>query len=119
MRRELSHLTMALTWFSTKAVDELADSIIAEIIERFPSGSVDLSNKKAAERAMRTLERMYSSIGAFAIEHRPNLYQKARFGNRIKWGLKDARYPEPFIEIVTHEFVKQLTLTAAARKRGG
>lgn len=108
---------MALNWFSTKAVDEFADSIIVEIIERFPSGSVDLSTKKSAERAMRTLERMYSSITAFAVQRRPNLYQKARFGNRIKWALKDARYPDPFIDIVTHEFVKQLTLTAAQRKR--
>ena len=110
---------MALTWFSTKAVDEFADSIVAEIIERFPSGSVDLSTKKAADRAMRTLERMYSSISAFAAQRRPNLYQKARFGNRIKWALKDARYPDAFIDIVTHEFVKQLTLTASSRKPGG
>ena len=106
---------MALTWFSTKAVDELADSLIAELFQRFPSGSVDLSTKKAADRSLRTLERMYSSISAFALKRRPNLYQKARFGNRIKWALKDAGYPEPFIEIVTTEFVKQLTITARAK----
>jgi hypothetical protein len=111
---------MALTWFSTKAVDEFADSIVADVLERFPRGSVDLSTRKAAERAMRTLERMYSSISAFGIQNRPNLYQKARFGNRIKWALKDADYPDPFIEIVTTEFVKQLTITASARgKRAG
>ena len=109
---------MALTWFSTKAVDEFADTIVAELFERFPRGSVDLSTKKAAERAMRTLERMYSSIAAFAVQRRPNLYQKARFGNRIKWALKDADYPEPFIEIVTTEFVKQLTLTARSKRTG-
>jgi len=45
------------------------------------------------------------------------MYQKARFGNRIKWALKDAGYPGPFIDVVTHEFVKQLTLSTSRRAR--
>ena len=51
------------------------------------------------------------------MRRRPNLYQKARFGNRIKWALKDAGYPEPFIDVTTHAFLKQFALSASARKR--
>jgi hypothetical protein len=58
---------------------------------------------------------MLTGHRAFALKRRPNLYQKARFGNRIKWALKDAGYPGDFIEIVTTEFVKQLTITARAK----
>jgi hypothetical protein len=104
-----------LRWFSTKEVDQLADAIVTEVLERFPEGAVDLSSKKSAERAMKTLERMYSSITQFAARQRPNLYQKARFGNRIRWGLKDAGYPDGFVAIVTHEFVRQLTVSGSAR----
>ncbi len=104
-------------WFSTKDVDQFADVIVSQVLERFPDGEVDLSSKKSAERAMKTLERMYSSIAEFAARQRPNLYQKARFGNRIRWALKDAGYAEGFVAIVTHEFVKQLTFSASARRR--
>jgi nucleoside diphosphate kinase len=104
-------------WFSTKEVDQLADSIVGEVLERFPQSGVDVSTKKAAEKAMKTLERMYSSISEFAVRQRPNLYQKARFGNRIKWALKDAGYSDAFIDIVTHEFLKQLALSSARPKR--
>ena len=108
---------MLLGWFATKDVDALADSIVAELLNRFPQSGVDVSTRKSAERAMKTLEKMFSSISAFAVEHRPNLYQKARFGNRIKWGLKDAGYPEPFIDVVTHEFLKQLALSTSSRQK--
>jgi hypothetical protein len=106
-----------VNWFSTKDVDALADSIIAELRERFPQGGSDLSTRKSAEKAMKALERMAGDVTRFAAQHRPNMYQKARFGNRIKWALKDAGYPVPFIDVVTHEFVKQLTLSASRHGR--
>jgi hypothetical protein len=52
-------------------------------------------------------------ISQFAAEHRPNLYQKACFGNRVKWALKEAGYPAPFVEVATYEFITQMTLPAA------
>jgi hypothetical protein len=85
-------------------------------VKRFPQAGVDVSTRKSAERAMKNLEKMYSSVTAFAVQHRPNLYQKARFGNRMKWALKDAGYSDAFVDLVTHEFVKHLTLSATRRK---
>lgn len=104
-------------WFATKEVDQFADSVVSELMARFPKAGVDVSTRKSAERAMKTLEKMFSSISAFGTQRRPNLYQKARFGNRIKWALKDAGYPEPFIDVVTHEFLKQLALSASTRQK--
>jgi len=93
------------------------DSIVAELRERFPQGGTDLSTRKSAEKATKALERMAGDITRFASQRSPNMYQKARFGNRIKWALKDAGYPAPFIDVVTHEFVKQLTLSTSRRGR--
>ena len=107
---------MLLGWFATKEIDAFADSIVAELVARFPKSGVDVSSRKSAERAMKGLDKMYSSITSFALEHRPNLYQKARFGNRIRWALKDAGYPDPFIDVVTHEFLKYLTLSGSRGK---
>lgn len=107
---------MPVGWFKTKDIDVFADSIVAELVKRFPQSGVDVSTRKSTERAMKNLEKMYASITAFATQRRPNLYQKARFGNRIKWALKDAGYPAPFVDLVTHEFLKQLTLSSSRPK---
>lgn len=109
---------MVLNWFSTKEVDALAESVITELCARFPPRGADVSTQRSAERAMKTLDRIYANIAVFTARRRPNLYQKARFGNRIKWALKDAGYPEPFIDVATHELLKHLALSASARQRG-
>ena len=108
---------MLLKWFSTQEVDTFADTVIAELRQRFPPRGADASTQNSAEKAMKTLDRVYASIAAFATRARPNLYQKARFGNRIKWALRDAGYPEHFIDVATHELVKHLALSATARQR--
>jgi len=104
---------MLLDWFSRKDVDEFADSIVSELLQHLPQAGVDVSTRKAAERAMKKIDRMLVRISQFAAEHRPNLYQKACFGNRVKWALKEAGYPAPFVEVATHEFVTQMTLPTA------
>ena len=106
---------MLLNWFSRKHIDEFADSVIAEFLQRFPQSGTDLSSEKSAQKAMKTLDRIFTRISAFAAEHRPNLYQKACFGNRIKWALKEAGYPAPFVEEVTQKLVAYMTITSAPR----
>ena len=101
---------MLLDWFSKKHIDEFADSIVAELQQHFPQAGVELSTRKSAEKALRTLDRIFTRISAFAAERRPNLYQKARFGSRIKWALKEARYPEPFVEAATDKLVTYMTM---------
>jgi len=60
-------------------------------------------------------DRIFSRISAFAAEHRPNLYQKACFGNRIQWALKEAGYPAPFVQVVTQKFLAYMAIASAAR----
>ncbi len=107
---------MLLDWFSRKHIDEFADSIVAELLQRFPQSGTDLSSEKSVEKAMKTLDRIFSRISAFAAERRPNLYQKACFGNRIKWALKEARYPEPFVEAATDKLVAYMSIASAPRR---
>ncbi len=103
---------MLLNWFSRKHIDEFAGSIVAELLVRFPQSGVDLSTRKSAEKAMRTLDRIFSRISVFAVERRPNFYQKACFGNRIKWGLKEAGYPAPFVDVATEKFLTYMTFAS-------
>jgi hypothetical protein len=101
---------MLFNWFNTKEVDAFADSVVAELQERFPPTGVDLSTKKSVERVMKNVDRLMQRVAEFSRERRLNLYKKARFGNRIKWALKEAKYPPLFVDVLTHELVTQLTL---------
>jgi len=104
-----------LGWLSRKHIDAFADSIVAELVQRFPRSGIELSTTKDAEKAMRTLDRIFSRISAFAAEQRPNLYQKACFGNRIKWALREAGYPEPFVEVAAKKLMTYMAFASSAR----
>ena len=105
---------MRFNWLDTKEVDEFADGVVAELLRRFPPSGVDLSTKKEVERVIKNVDKLMLRVGEFARGRKLGLYQKARFGNRIKWALKEARYPAQFVEVMTYELVTQLTL--ASRK---
>ena len=106
---------MVFGFLDTKEVDEFADSIVAELLQRFPPSGVDLSTRKAIDRVMKNVERIGARVAEFGRERRLNVYKKARFGNRIKWALKEAKYPELFVDVMTQELVTQLTLAPRAR----
>jgi hypothetical protein len=41
-----------------------------------------------------------------------NVYKRARLGNRVKWALKEAGYPQAFADTFTYELVRVVTLAA-------
>ena len=104
-------------WFDVKEVDGFADSIVAELRERYPPSGVELPASKAIERLRKSFGRMFARIDAFARSSSLNLYKKARLGNRVKWALRDAGYPEDFVETFTRELVTHVAL--ARRKASG
>ena len=103
-----------LGWFDTKEVDAFADAVVAELRSRFPPTGVEVQKKKDVQRVLKGVDRLVARVEEFARGGRLNVYKKARFGNRVKWALKEAQYPEPFVEALTHELVAQLAL--ASRK---
>jgi hypothetical protein len=104
-----------LGWFDTREVDEFADSVVAELLRRFPPSGVDLSTKKAVERVTKNVDSLMRQVAEFARGRNLNVYKKARFGNRVKWALKEARYPDLFVDVMTHELVTQVTVASRAR----
>jgi hypothetical protein len=108
---------MVLSWLDTREVDAFADAVVKELIERFPPAGVDLSTRKSVDRVMRNVERLLVRVTEFTRERKLNVYKKARFGNRVKWALKEANYPPQFVDIMTHKLVEKAAL-ASAKERG-
>jgi len=106
-------------WFNCKEVDEFADTIVADLVKRFPPSAVGVPAKTAAERLRRTHDTIFARIEAFARSRRLNLYKKAHLGNRVKWALKEAGYPEEFVDALTYELVTVVTLASGRRGKVG
>jgi len=102
--------------FKTKDVDAFADSIVAELRERSPPNVERKTGAKEVARLRKVFSQVFARIDSFARLNPLNLYTKARIANRIQWGLKDAGYPEDFVETATREVATHVAI-AGARKQ--
>lgn len=107
---------MLAGWFNTKELDAFADALVADLVKRFPPEAEGAAGRKQFERLRRTFGATFQRIDAYAAAHTLNLYQKARFANRIRWALRDAGYPADFVRTMTQEVVAHMTL--ASRRKG-
>lgn len=94
---------MVLKWFDTKQVDGFADALVKLFTSRFPPTEFTAPGKKSEERFRKVHAALAREVTTFRASHPLNIYQKARLANRFKWALKDAGYPDAFIEELTTE----------------
>jgi hypothetical protein len=104
---------MLFGWFDTAEVDRFASSLVDEVLHRLPPTQIGDSGKKTRERISRMTDVLSDQVRAFALSQRLNVYKRARLGNRVKWQLKGAGYPQAFVDAFTYEVV---TLLTVARK---
>jgi len=105
---------MISEWFKSKDIDEFADTLVAEVRQRFPPIGIELPAKTGAERLGKIHQALFGRIEAFAKGRKLSLYRKARLGNKVKWALRDAGYPEVFVDAFVHELLA--TTVVASRK---
>lgn len=100
--------------FKSKEVDEFADSIVAELLERHPPKEGEgAGGAKEVARLRKAFARIFARIDSFARLHELNLYTKARLANRIRWGLKDAGYRKDFVETATQEVATHVAIAGS------
>jgi hypothetical protein len=104
-------------WFDTKEGDALAEEIVIELVKRVPPSTLPAKDKKTAIRLRNTHDAIFARAGKFARTHRLNVYKKARFANKFRWGLRDAGYPLEFIESWTYELTTLVTLALTDREK--
>ena len=102
-------------WFNTKELDESADSLVAELVERFPPAG-GVAGKKAFDKLRRTFGATFERIDAFARSHKLNVYKKAHFANYVRWALQEAGYPSDFVKTLTQELVAHVAIESRGKK---
>lgn len=105
---------MILNWFNTSEVDELARTVVDELLKRYPSDG-NLRLKKSAERPEKIFKSIFARVSTFARSSKLNTYKIAHLGTEVKSALKEAGYPKEFVETFTIELVT--VVTTQARKR--
>jgi len=107
------------SWFDTKAIDEFARSIAAELMKRVPPSSLDSGKKNTVGQLKRSHHAIFSRAENFARTTELNIYKRARLGNSFRWALKEAGYPPDLVEAWTYELVTVISLESPARRRSG
>lgn len=99
-----------LSMFSSRDIDEMAQSLVQELVKRYPPALDKPGAKKlSAARISRILEDIYERASRFQRERRLGLYKKAKLSNTFKWAMKEQGYSEAFIEMATEGLVVYMT----------
>ncbi|WP_395686738.1 hypothetical protein [Caenimonas koreensis] len=103
---------MVFKWFDTVEVDAFADATVKMFMERFPPSEFTAAGKKQQERFRKVHAALAREMQDFRKTHSLNIYQKARLANRFKWALKDAAYPDAFIDELAYELAAMTAVRA-------
>lgn len=104
---------MVFSWFNTQKVDAFIDAEVADLVKRAPSAKLEgggASAEKAADQLVKSHDLLLRHARDFVQREKPNLYQKARIANRMKWALLEAKYPKKYVD----EFAYALATVVAA-----
>jgi len=92
---------MVFSWFNTSKVDAFVDAEVAALVKRVAPDKLEgagAAAKKAGEQLAKSHDQLLRHAMEFVQREKPNLYQKARIANRMKWALLEARYPKDFVD---------------------
>ena len=104
---------MVFSWFNTHKVDAFIDAEVADLVRRVPPARLDgggTAAKKTRDQLAKSHDLLLRRARDFVQREKPNLYQKARIANRMKWALLEAKYPAEFVD----EFAYALATVVAA-----
>lgn len=103
-----------LKWFDTRESDEFALSLSKDIAAKIPLTSLSNYTRGDTVKHAKSLHSLHGRLEKFRQEKRLNIYKTAKLGNILKWELKEAGYPEDFVDQITKDVVVRLTTGVSA-----
>lgn len=88
--------------FVAKQVEQLCKDLPPKLI-------AEARGKVTVNKITRSLERVYASANAFRDERRLGFVGRAVVANAFKWGLKEASYPDEFVDMATEGLIVALS----------
>ena len=110
---------MVFAWFNTQKVDAWVDAEVADLIRRVPPAKLENSGagaKKAEQQLAKAHDQLLRRSQEFVQREKPNLYQKARIANRVKWALLKANYPKSFVDELAYALASVVAAANSQRE---
>jgi len=110
---------MVFSWFNTSKVDAFVDAEVADLVRRVPPAKLEGTGagvRKAEEQLARWHDQLLRHAKDFVQKDKPNLYQKARIANRMKWALLEAGYPKTFVDPLAYALASVVAAANAQRE---
>jgi hypothetical protein len=104
-----------LDWLNTREVDDFAKRIADDLIRRVPAVRAEASDTRGQKALLKTQNWAFDRIAHFARGRSLSLYQKASFGNTLKWALKEAAFAPEAADAWARELVTHLTVSAKGK----
>ena len=89
-------------WFDGQAARAFGEALARSFVNRVPLHDT-VGDKKFEARAKAAITLLSKQVAEFKRENKLNIYKKARLANRFKWALKEAGYPDSFIDELAFE----------------
>lgn len=83
----------------SRETEEFAIGLAREFLNRFPPGT----ETAEAQRLARAVDEVCNRARAFQREKKLGIYGRAKIGTSFKFELKNAGYPDEFIDSLTHQ----------------
>ncbi|MEP7063040.1 MAG: hypothetical protein ABI881_11645 [Betaproteobacteria bacterium] len=96
--------------FETKALEEFAQALAADLVRRFPPSSEARTDPGAKHQLKVILEGLGARAVRFKAEHSLGIYKKAKLGTTFKFKLKEAGYSDAFVEEATNDIVRRISV---------
>jgi len=95
---------MILDWFNTGEVVSFAHEIVRDVNRLFPPA--EQKGKAIPTKIFRKkFDSLIVRVRTFAMNHKMNLYKKAKLLNTVKWEMRDAGHEDNVID----EFISFIT----------
>ena len=110
---------MVFSWFNTSKVDAFVDAEVADLVKRIPPAKLEGAGagaKKAQDQLAKSHDLLLRHAKDFVQRDKPNLYQKARIANRMKWALLEAKYPKSFVDGLAYALASVVAAANADRE---
>jgi len=110
---------MVFSWFNTSKVDAFIDAEVAAIVKRVPPEKIEgnaATAAKAKEQLAKWHDQALRRAQEFVQREKPNLFQKARIANRMKWALLEAKYPKSFVDPFAYALASVVASANAQRE---
>lgn len=88
------------SWFNASDAENFGTSLAEFFIERVPAEDLEKRTISMAKQKD-VLNKLVFKAQLYGMEHKLNIYKKAKLGNAFKWKLREAKYNPAFIDEVT------------------